>query len=348
MPKKLTYEEVKSYIESQGYQLLSKEYKNAHAKLQLQCLKGHIFYMRYVKFKSGQRCPICMKIKSTEKRKLSYEYVKSFIESYGYKLLSDEYINYNKKLKIKCNKKNHIFETSFDYFQRRPGCPICNNKNKGLHNKYSHEYVNKYLSNKGYQLLSKYKNVKDTIKIQCPQKHIFYMSFGNFNQGHRCPICHNKNRGFHQRLSYEYVKEYIELFDGYKLLSKKYRKNSIKLNIQCPKGHKFKMTYSNFKNGQRCPICVHNSKSSNMEKEIQNYCKLIYNGKIINNDRQTILNPNTQQYLELDIYLPDLNKAIEFNGDYWHSKPDRIVCDRIKKEECKNNNIELLVIKEKE
>ena len=30
MPKKLTYEEVKNYIELQGYQLLSKEYINNH------------------------------------------------------------------------------------------------------------------------------------------------------------------------------------------------------------------------------------------------------------------------------------------------------------------------------
>lgn len=33
MPKKLTYDYVKSYIESFNYQLLSKEYKNNSTKL---------------------------------------------------------------------------------------------------------------------------------------------------------------------------------------------------------------------------------------------------------------------------------------------------------------------------
>lgn len=42
--RKLTYQEVKSYIESFiGYILLSKEYKNAQTKLKIQCPEGHIF-----------------------------------------------------------------------------------------------------------------------------------------------------------------------------------------------------------------------------------------------------------------------------------------------------------------
>ena len=41
MPKKLTYEEVKNYIELQGYQLLSEKYINNHTKLKMICDKGH-------------------------------------------------------------------------------------------------------------------------------------------------------------------------------------------------------------------------------------------------------------------------------------------------------------------
>ena len=31
------------------------------------------------------------------------------------------------------------------------------------------------------------------------------------------------------------------------------------------------------------------------------------------------MNPNTDKHLELDIWIPTLNKAIEFNGEYWHN-----------------------------
>lgn len=49
------------------------------------------------------------------------------------------------------------------------------------------------------------------------------------------------------------------------------------------------------------------------EKEIVDYIKSIYHGQIIENTRK-IISP-----FELDIYIPEKNIAIEFNGMYWHS-----------------------------
>lgn len=49
------------------------------------------------------------------------------------------------------------------------------------------------------------------------------------------------------------------------------------------------------------------------EKRIVNAIKQIYFGKIIENSRK-IIHPK-----ELDIYLPELNTAIEYNGIYFHS-----------------------------
>ena len=52
---------------------------------------------------------------------------------------------------------------------------------------------------------------------------------------------------------------------------------------------------------------------SKMEKEIVSYIKSIYHGEIKTNT-QAIIYP-----FELDIYIPEHNLAIEFNGNYWHS-----------------------------
>jgi hypothetical protein len=52
--------------------------------------------------------------------------------------------------------------------------------------------------------------------------------------------------------------------------------------------------------------------------------------------------------LELDVWFPDLNKAIEFNGDYWHSKENVKQRDVEKIIQCKEKNIDLLIINEKE
>jgi len=83
---------------------------------------------------------------------------------------------------------------------------------------------------------------------------------------------------------------------------------------------------------------------SNKETEIFNFIKGNYDGKIITSDTK-VLNGK-----ELDIYLPDINLAIEFDGLYWHNeinKPDRNY--HLKKTEmCIKKGIELIHIFEDE
>ena len=64
---------------------------------------------------------------------------------------------------------------------------------------------------------------------------------------------------------------------------------------------------------QICMFC--NNPYNNIskeEKEVLNYVKSIYIGTILENDRQYI------KGFELDMYFPELNLAIEFDGSYWH------------------------------
>lgn len=70
------------------------------------------------------------------------------------------------------------------------------------------------------------------------------------------------------------------------------------------------------KNGKElCPTCYpRKSGTSIKEQEVAQFISTIYSGRIIQNDR-VMLNGK-----ELDIYLPELNLAIEFNGLYWHSE----------------------------
>lgn len=63
-----------------------------------------------------------------------------------------------------------------------------------------------------------------------------------------------------------------------------------------------------------CRTCNPSSIQSTVEFEVLEFIKTIYNGNIIHGDRE-ILKPK-----ELDIYLPDLNLAIEINGLYFHSQ----------------------------
>ena len=87
-----------------------------------------------------------------------------------------------------------------------------------------------------------------------------------------------------------------------------------------------------------CPNC--SRKFSKKEKEVLDFVLSIYKGEILENDR-TQLNGK-----ELDIYLPNLNLAIEFDGDYWHSKDGAKEKDELKDSLCEQKGIKLLRIKE--
>lgn len=61
-----------------------------------------------------------------------------------------------------------------------------------------------------------------------------------------------------------------------------------------------------------CPRCSNNGVSK-AEKELADWIKTTYSGEVIENTR-VVISPK-----ELDIYIPEKNFAIEYNGLYWHS-----------------------------
>jgi len=336
--KKLTYEYVKEQIEKKGYKLLSGVYENAHTKLEVQCPKNHIYKVMWNNFQQEKRCPICASETRANKRLHTYDYVKKFIESKRYKLLSKEYKSAHAKLKLQCPER-HGFEMVWSSFQQGKRCSICYNNKKW----YTYDYVKEQIERKGYKLLSKdYKGTRAKLKLQCIENHIFETTWSHILRNQGCPICSiNKKRH-----TYDYVNRQVKK-RGYRLLNRKYKNAHTKLELQCPKKHKFRMTWNDFRQGHGCPICNANCFSSEAEREIANMIE-VQGIKIKRNDRTQVINLLTSNRLELDIWMPELNKAIEFNGTYWHSFVDKIIKDKIKLQECTRKGIELLVIKEQD
>lgn len=200
MPRKLSYEEVKEYIESFGYKLLSKEYIGSQTKLLIQCDKNHKPYettfnnFKGSKNRNGRRCPYCANEHKGDYHKHNYEYVKDYIESFEYKLLSTEYKNNRIKLDIVCS-KGHKFEMTFDSFEQGFRCPICKGINNAERCKLDYEEVKKYIESFNYKLIStEYINNRTKLDVVCPNGHKSKMNYDRFKQGCRCSIC-NESKG---------------------------------------------------------------------------------------------------------------------------------------------------------
>lgn len=146
-----------------------------------------------------------------------------------------------------------------------------------------------------------------------------------------------------------FVKEYVEQY-GYKLLSTSYTNNKAPIELECPRGHYWKTSLHNFKDyNARCFTCsTRYNRISKFETEVREFVNKVYSGKIIYNDRTIVFNSNTNRFLELDLYFPELNKAIECDGIYWHSTDIVSVRDRVKTKFCNDNDIDLLRINDDE
>ena len=114
---------------------------------------------------------------------------------------------------------------------------------------------------------------------------------------------------FHKNINNRLNNEYKLLSDIYEGVDKKY----IFKHISC--GHTFE---DNINDG-KYPVCRNCyplvNKYSNLHKEIVDYINSIYDGILLINNRSVF-----KGELELDIYIPELNTAIEINGLYWHSE----------------------------
>lgn len=114
--------------------------------------------------------------------------------------------------------------------------------------------------------------------------------------------------------------------------------------IKCEKEHVYEITdtllYTRNKfNKNVCTICNPISSCSESQKELLSFIKSLYYGEIINNIR-SIIEP-----YEIDIYLPEIKLAFEFNGVYWHSdkfKDDKYHITKYKM--CKKLGIDLINI----
>lgn len=173
----------------------------------------------------------------------------------------------------------------------------------------------------------------------------------------------NSNKyGVENVMRNRYIKNRVFLKQKESILENIFNGNRLNQNIQplfskkeysgCETLLEFKCLYCNttfhdrIQDGlqPRCPTCFPKlSGHSKQEKEIVDWLNSL-NHTVIENDRQTI------QPLEIDIYLPLHNLAIEFNGVYWHST-EFITNENYhqnKVEMCYNQGIRLLHIWEDE
>ena len=108
---------------------------------------------------------------------------------------------------------------------------------------------------------------------------------------------------------------------------------------KCEKGHEWQASVSHRSNGERCPKCFGESKTSFPEQAI-----FFYFSQITMAYNRHMLDVKT----EIDIYLPELNIGIEYDGAYFHKSEKAEQREKRKEEKLTNLGITLIRVRELE
>ena len=192
MPKKITIETVRSFVEENSEcELVSEAYVSSKEKLTFRCKCGEVFMTTFTHFKnSNQRqCKECGYKKTARKLKFSYDEVKEYIEkTTNCKLLSKTYFSQLDKLEIRCECGNVFHKTLKDFKNGQNRCNECAGKVF-----YTIEDVAEYVrEHSSCELVSKsYKNQYQKLRFACSCGNVFFRTFNDFKnqQAYCCPIC---------------------------------------------------------------------------------------------------------------------------------------------------------------
>lgn len=111
--------------------------------------------------------------------------------------------------------------------------------------------------------------------------------------------------------------------------------SSKKVWWKCSKGHSWQSVIANRVRWSGCPYC-NNRSTSFPEQTIFYYCKQIY--PEAESRRKDIIG------MELDVYIPSIRTAIEYDGVRWHDSEETQKREQKKDGLCKENNIRLIRI----
>jgi len=291
-----------------------------------------------------------------EKSKIKYG------DKYDYSKVN--YINNDIKVIIICPTHGNFEQKPGNHLSSKYGCTKCG-INREKYNKiedkikYNKEIFNnivfdflikcseKHNDKYDYSMVE-YKNTTHKIKIICKEHGVFLQRPSAHLSGQGCMKCRLDNRRMGLNTFLQRCKDIHGDKYDYSLVTE-YKNSLMKVKIICKKHGVFEISPEHHTNRkQGCSIC----KESIGEKLISKYLddnNIEYKREYVFSDCKNI------KELRYDFYLPKYNLCIEYNG-IQHYEPiehfggmntliNQRIKDKIKVEYCKNNNIQLLIIR---
>lgn len=334
-------------VHGDKYDYSKVDYVNSKEKVCIICPEHGEFWQtpaNHVICKQG--CPKCgKKYNKANKRIDTYTFVTKSKEIHGrkYDYSKVNYVNNRTKVCIICPEHGEFWQIPYSH-TKGFGCPKCGGKSKVSGKEFVERSIkihgNKYSYNK-----VKYINTDKKVIVTCLKHGDFLITPHHHLNGVGCPKCAGN-------ASYNNC-EIVSMFknvhgDTYDYSMVNYINTNTKVDIICKKHGVFRQTPKAHLNGQGCHVCGRGYTKS--ENKLFLKLKEHFPDATLHH-HPIFLKTYKNGWQELDIFIPSLNVAVEYQGKQ-HFEPVSIFggedgynrtikLDSSKHEKCLINNVKL-------
>lgn len=315
------------------------------------CSKGHTWEAVIASRSRGSGCPYCSgRFAETGVNDFETVYpdlAKEWDFQKNSDLPSQTTCHSHKKVWWICP-NGHSYQATVDHRSYGDNCPYCSG-HRTLAGYNDIESTNPQLAlewnnERNAPLLPSEVTANSAAKVwwKCNRGHEWQAAIYSRQNGNGCPICSNKavQAGFNDLATCnpELVKEWNYTKNGALLPTMVTTNSGKKVWWICSRGHEWESTVDHRTRGRGCPICLTDRRSSYPEQAIFYYLSKAYPG--------TCNRYKLKGKYELDIFVPEINIAIEYDGIFFHTSEKATRNEKRKNSVCYNEKILLIRIKE--
>jgi len=167
-----------------------------------------------------------------------------------------------------------------------------------------------------------YTAAHERVTVHCPEHGEFSIRAYALLNGQGCAACHRERlaRGGYRQLNTDEFLERAAQQHGarYNYEGVDYAHGKCPVEIRCPTHGSFMQRPNDHLSGHGCPRCAAVGPSAEEDLLFKRVREIVGPATVIERNVRNVIAPQ-----ELDIYIPSMRLALEFNGSYWHNDTRR-------------------------